>query len=179
MHSVKRMPWIWMAVLIILLPATSAFSADVAKIGVIDSQRILMESNAGKEVQAKINAAGKEMEAKLKELGGEIEELKKKLERESMVMTKELRDEKEREIRIKINDFKAQQKKYRQELQALEKEHLTRLRKEILEVAQEIGKKGNYLLVIENVGVLYSPSSIDVTDEMIKQYNAAFKKKAK
>ena len=78
MHSVKRMQWIWITALAILMPAASAFSADVAKIGVIDSQRILMESDAGKEVQAKINAAGKEMEAKLKELGGQIEELKKK-----------------------------------------------------------------------------------------------------
>ena len=45
------------------------------------------------------------MELELKQKGGEIEELRKQLERESMVMSKEKREEKEREIRIKLNDF--------------------------------------------------------------------------
>ncbi|MGB5985757.1 MAG: OmpH family outer membrane protein [Desulfobacterales bacterium] len=179
MYTVKAVRWAFITSLITLLAAASGYGADVAKIGIIDSQKVLMDSDAGKEVQAQINTSGKEMEGKLKELGAEIEELKQKLERESMVMTKELRDEKEREIRIKINDFKVQQNKYRQELQGLEKEHLGRIRKEILEIAQEIGKKGNYLMIMENVGVLYSPSSIDITDELIKKYNAAYKGKAK
>ena len=68
---------------------------------------------------------------------------------------------------------------FRQELQGLEKKHLGRIRKEILEVAQEIGQEGNYLLIMENVGVLYSPNSIDITDSLIKKYNAAQQAKAK
>ena len=37
------------------LSATPSYAADVAKIGVIDSQKILMTSDAGKAVQALIN----------------------------------------------------------------------------------------------------------------------------
>ena len=178
MGLLKMMRWMLIAVAATLVVAASGYGADVAKIGVIDSQKVLMTSDAGKEVQEEINASGKEMEGKLKGMGQEIEGLKEKLERESMVMTKELREEKEREIRIKVNDFKVQQQKYRQELQALEKKHLSRIRTEILEIAKDIGKKGNYLLIMENVGVLYAPESIDITDELIKKYNAAFKKKS-
>ena len=66
-----------------------------------------------------------------------------------------------------------------EKLQGLEKKHLGRIRKEILEVAQEIGQEGNYLLIVENVGVLYSPNSIDITYSLIKKYNAAQQAKAK
>jgi outer membrane protein len=179
MLMVKTLRWALMASLIALTAATSGYGADVAKIGVIDAQKALKNSEAGKKVLAEISAAGKEMEGKLKGLQTEIKALNEKLERESMVMTKELREEKEREIRIKINDLKVQEKKFSKELQGLQKKHLSQIRKDILEIADEIGKKGNYLLIMENVGVLYAPNSIDITDELIKKYDAAYKSKAK
>ena len=156
---------------------TPTYAADVAKIGVIDSQKILMTSDAGKAVQALINQEGRKMEADLKKTGAEIEKDKEQLEKEAMVMSSEVRDQKERELRIKINDIKTQQKKFRQQLQSIEREKLDELRKEILEIAQEIGKKEGYLLIIENVGVLYSPASIDITDQLITKYNAIYNKK--
>ena len=45
-----------------------------------------------------------------------------------MVMSKESREEKEREARIKLNDFKNLQKKYRGDLQELEKKLVSELR---------------------------------------------------
>jgi Skp family chaperone for outer membrane proteins len=34
-----------------------------------------------------------------------------------------------------------------------------------------MGKREGYLLIVSKIGVLYSPQSIDVTDELIKQLN--------
>jgi outer membrane protein len=41
--------------------------ADVAKIGVVEFQRLFENSVAGKEIKAKITTQGKKMEAELKE----------------------------------------------------------------------------------------------------------------
>jgi outer membrane protein len=54
------------------------FCADVAKIGVVEFQRLFENSDAGKEIKAEITTQGKKMEAELKEKGAEIEELKKR-----------------------------------------------------------------------------------------------------
>ena len=86
------------------------FAADVAKIGVIDLQKILETSSAGKAIQTELKKEKDKMESDLKKKGAEIENIRKRLERESMVMGKEMREEKERESRIKINDFKSLQK---------------------------------------------------------------------
>ena len=83
----------------------SAMAADVAKIGVVDIQRIMSTSEQGKASKAQIKEQSDKMTTALKEKGAEIEELKKQLERESMVMSKEKREEKEREFRIKLNGF--------------------------------------------------------------------------
>ena len=105
----------------------SLFAADVAKIGVIDLQKILETSGAGKSIQAELKKQKEQMESDLKQKGAEIENINKRLERESMVMSKEMREEKEREQRIKINDFKSLQKKYRSDLQKLEVEMMNQL----------------------------------------------------
>ncbi len=161
------------------LVAQSALAADVAKIGIVNAQRVLMTSKAGKAAQAKINAAGKKMEAELKKKGKEIQDLKNRLQREAMVLSKEVRDNREREIRIKINDLKSSQVKYRQELQNMEKKLLGELRKEILKVANELGKKEGYLMIIDRMGVLYAPKKLDITDKLIKEFNRAYAKKKK
>jgi len=154
--------------------AQSALPADVAKIGIVNAQRVLMTSKAGKQAQAKINEAGKKMEAELKKKGKEIEDLKNRLQREAMVLSKEVRDNREREIRIKINDLKSSQVKYRRELQNMEKNLLGTLRKEILKVANAIGKKEGYLMIIDRMGVLYAPQSLDITDKLIKEFNRTY-----
>lgn len=163
----------------IIFCMNSLYAADVAKIGVIDLQKVLETSSAGKTIQATLKKQKEKMEADLKAKGTDIEKISKRLERESMVMSKEMREEKEREQRIKINDFKTLQKKYRTDLQKLEVQLMNQLQKDIKELVDSIGKKRGYLLIVNKYTVLYSPSSIDITDDLIKRLNAKTKKKKK
>ena len=160
----------------LLFFAEIGFCADVAKIGVVEFQRLFENSDAGKKIKDQITAKGKTMEAELKVKGSEIEELKKRLEREALVMSKEMREEKEREFRIKVNDIKVLQKKYEAELQDMQKRMMGGLQKETLKIIDEIGKSEGYLLIMDKRGVLYSPSTIDITDEVVKRYNAVYAK---
>jgi len=156
--------------------AAPLYGADVAKIGIVDFQRILETSSAGKIAQAEISKQGKKMEADLKERGAAIEEIKKKLEREALVMSKEMRQEREREIRIKINDIKEMQKKYMAEFKLQEQRLVNRIQKDIFELVEDVAKKGGYLLILEKRegGVLYAPKTNEITDKIIQMYNAKF-----
>ena len=158
--------------LILLFATNSLFAANVAKIGVIDLQKVLATSTSGKAIQAQLKSQKDKMESALKRKGSEIEKISKRLERESMVMSKEMREEKEREQRIKINDFKSLQKKFRSDLQKLEGQLMNQLQQDIKGLVDSIGKKKGYLLIINKYNVIYSPDSIDITDDLIKQLNA-------
>jgi len=165
--------------LILFFATNSLFAANVAKIGVIDLQKILATSTSGKAIQAQLKSQKDKMESDLKQKGSEIEKISKRLERESMVMSKEMREEKEREQRIKINDFKSLQKKFRSDLQKLEGQLMNQLQQDIKGLVDAIGKKKGYLLIINKYNVLYSPDSIDITDDLIKQLNAKTAKRKK
>ena len=102
--------------LAVLWLAAPCLGADVAKIGVVDIQKVLLTSSAGKLAKAQINKKAREMESGLTVKKEEIEKLKESLEREALVMNKEARDERGRDIRIKINDIKSLKNKYENDL---------------------------------------------------------------
>ena len=164
----------------VCLFVASSFGADVAKIGIVNFQTILEKSDAGKMAMAEINKHGKELEANLKKKGKEIEEAKSKLEREALVMSKDMREEKEREIRINTNDLKILQNKYTADLRQLEAKLVRNIQKEVLEIVADIGKKEGFLVIFEKreAGVMYSPDTIDITDRLIQKYNSIFSKKS-
>jgi outer membrane protein len=165
--------------MVVFLLGGHGWCADVAKIGVVEFKRLFENSEAGKEIKQQITEQGKQMESALKTKGAEIEELKKRLERESLVMSKEMREEKEREFRIKVNDIKTLQKKYEAQLQGIQKKLMDGLQAETLEVINEIGKSGGYLMIMDKRGVLYAPSTVDITDEVIKKFNLRYAKNQK
>ena len=156
----------------------SADAADVAKIGILNMKRVLSTSDPGKSAQAEIKKQRDKMLQDLKEKGAEIDALGKQFERESMVMSKEKREEKEREYRIRINDFKTLEKRYNTESQDLQKRLLNKIVEDVFALAEQLGKNEGYLLIIRSESVMYSPGSIDITDVLIKQMNDSFAKKS-
>ena len=159
------------AVVLVTFYILPAYAADVAKIGIVDFQRVLTESEAGKAVQGQIQKKGREMETSLIELGKEIEGLSEQMSRESMVMSKEKREEKQRELEIKKYDLQSLQKKYQMTFRELEASEVEKLKKDIFDLAEKIGKKEGYLLIIEKSAAIYYPSTIDMTDLLIEKYN--------
>ena len=126
MRSTKAMFTTGLAVLL-LLAGGPAFSADPVKIGVVDLQKILETSNFGKAAQNELKVQRDKMQADMKQRGNEIQEIESRMQREAMVMSKETREEKEREHRIKVSDFQALQRKYQSDLQEIERKLMGRL----------------------------------------------------
>ncbi len=158
--------------------ATSSYGADI-RIGVVDIQRVAELSSAGKMLKAEFERERGKIEGDMKRKGSEIEALKKKLEREAPVMSKDQRGRKERELDIKIYDFKLVEKRHREEFAKFQNEKLERMKKDILEVVGQIGREEGYHLIIQKsvLGsdvVLYLEGTIDITDKLVRRYNSRF-----
>lgn len=175
----KRKPGFVLAIVFVSCLATAAFGADVAKIGIVDLQEILKKSDAGKAAQSEITTYGNKLKEDFDAKQEEVEELKNALERESFVIDKQQREDKEREIRIKINDIKTLQRKYTQELKEYEAKLVKGIHTDIVDVIEDLGKKEGFLLIIERTAALYYPNTIDITDKVIEAYNKQYAKSGK
>lgn len=161
--------------LVFFLSVASAAKAADVKIGVVDFKQILENSDVGKEVNSDLKKEFKRMESDFETKKNELEELKKKLEREAMVMSQEMREEKEIELRVKLKNAQELEKKYRQELMKQEKSAVNEIQKEVLEILQDVGKKEKYTVISSKIGVLYADDAVDLTDRVIKMLNQRHK----
>lgn len=167
--------------LAVCLSFATAHAADVPKIGLVDLQLVLTSSDAGKDAQAKIAAKGKELEADLKAKSTAIEQEKAAYEKESSVLSTEAKTEKERALKIKVLDYQDLETKYKSEFTSYNQELVNQFKVDVLKVAEEIGKKDGYTLILEKreSGVVFATSAIDITEAVIKQYNESNAKTSK
>lgn len=168
-----------MALLLLTAVAPSGFCADVAKIGTVNFQKIFENSTRGQAVKDKIQSEGQRMERELKQMGEEINAMEKRLSQDSGVMGKDAREEQKWEMERKIDEVKALKKKYDRQIQELQMQLVNEVRQDVLKIISEYGKKEGYLLIVEDVSVVYAPQQLEITDEIIKRYNDQYSKQGK
>ncbi|MBW2170599.1 MAG: OmpH family outer membrane protein [Deltaproteobacteria bacterium] len=158
-----------------------AYGANVQKIGIIDLQKIIEVSSVGKRSSVEMKGQGKKMEGILKEKGAEIEGLQKTLEQKGTVMSKAAREKKEQDLRDKITDLKSLQRRYQDVLRELNLNLSRQITKDVFEIVEKIGKREGYTLILDRRvgGIVYAPTAIDITDKVIKEYNAMDAKRDK
>ncbi len=161
-----------MAILHVWFLAPGARAAEV-KIGFVDLQRALNESNRGKKAKEEFKAEVEKLQAQLKKKKDQIESLKEQLEKKAAVMKDEERSNLEEEYRKKLRDFERDYKDSQADLQRKDSELTGAILKELQEVIQEVGDREGYTMIFEasSSAVLYGAKGADLTDLILEEYN--------
>jgi outer membrane protein len=157
----------------VLLLAPASLQAQEIKLGYVDLQRALNDSEAGKQAKEKFKAEVDKAEQSLEKRKTEVEKLKEELEKKGLLLNEEQRDSLERDYRDKLGDFERVYKNLQQELQIRDRQLTGRILEGLREVVQSVGEQGSYTVILEgnNTVVLYGAKAIDLTDTIIKAYN--------
>ncbi len=175
-----RNKWMVLCAVVLLFSGFSAArAADVAKIGLVDLQRILDTSAAGKAATQEVQKSGEKMEAELKAKSEEINKVKDELDRQAMVMSRDALKEKARDLRIKASDLKDLQQTYAEDFKRKEVQLISQIKADIFKLVEAMGKKEGFTLILEKQesGMMYAPDSLDITDKVIAEYDKTAKKK--
>lgn len=158
----------------LLLCASVAFGAEkTVKIGYIDLQRALDESDAGKDAKITFNKRVEELNKILGERDTELRKLQDEMEKQKGFLTDDARKEKEKVFQQKLKDTQRYAKDVQEELQQKETELANNIFKNLMEVIKKIGPDEGYTIILEKgrTNVLYAADGIDITDKVIKTYN--------
>jgi outer membrane protein len=160
-------------VLILGLPVLSLAAAE-GKIGYIDLQKALNVSVAGKNAKEKIANMVKKHEVTVENRQNELKKLKDDMDKQSMLLSDEARAGKERDYQQKLRDFQRMTKDIQEELQQADADHTRQIIEGILKVVKEVGEKEGYALVLELTegSIVYADPKLDITDAIIKAYDA-------
>jgi outer membrane protein len=158
------------------IAATPVFAADV-KLGYIDMQRALNSSEAGKEAKEQLAARVKKYQDEINSKQEEIKKLKDDLEKQGMLLSETARSSKEKDYQQRLKEFQRFTKDAQDELQGKDEEFTRKIIEGMEKVIQEFGRKNGYTFIfVKNEGMLFADDKSDVTEEVLKNFNASRKK---
>ena len=165
-------------ILVVLLATVSLLAPRVAhaaelKIAYVDLQRAFAEVDEGKAAKARLEQL---RDAKQKEIDKDQEQLKKEKEtfdRQASTMTDATRQQQGSELQKKLLELQQRFEKGRAELAQKERETLSGILAKMQPIITGIAQHDGFTMVFEKTdsGLLYAPASLDITNELIRQYN--------
>jgi outer membrane protein len=160
-----------------LLTVVPALSAEV-KLGFVDLQKALNLSESGKAAKEKIQKKVKEHEGAIDARQKELKKLKDELEKQALLLSDEARGAKERDYQQRLKEFQRYTKDIQEELQQKDADFTRQILEELFTVIKGIGEKEGYTMIFEQSesSLLYADDKIDLTDKVIKVYDAQAKK---
>jgi outer membrane protein len=141
------------------------------KIGYIDLQRIVYESEAGKKAKSELDALIKSKQAVVDEKRKTLEKLKSDLEKQASALSPEARKAKQDEYEKNEREFLRFAQDSETELRKKDAELKEMIVKEVFELMDKIGKEEGYTMILDRSMVIYGNKEIDITNMVIKKYN--------
>jgi outer membrane protein len=146
------------------------------KIGYIDIQRVISESQAGKRARERFQAQVKKAEADIVKERQELERLKSDLDKKGPLLKEDERRNIESDLQKRSVNLQRSMADHQQELQAKNNEMMADILKELEKIVNEVGKAEKFTLILERSQILYSDQGIDITSRVIESYNSRAKK---
>jgi outer membrane protein len=165
------------AVAALALAPVPASSATEVKLAFVDLQRALNEVEEGKVAKATLKKEFDQKQKLLDEKQEELKRMKAELDKQAVVMAEEPRKEKQAELDRKFIEVQGLFVQLQKELSEKEREMTRGIFDKMGSIIREIAEADQVTMVFErnDSGLLYAPVSLDLSNELIRKYNARHK----
>ncbi len=156
-----------------LLMASPLAYAQAIKVGVFDMDRVFNESKRWSKERDAFVKRGKQLQQDFEKKAAELKALKESLEKKAGMLSEPARKEKEREYQQKARELERLGQDSDAELKQMNKESATRFNKSLMTIIKKLGQEEKYTLILEASVVPYVSKEIDITDQVLKTFDAA------
>ena len=162
-----------MAVIISLVFVWSTSSFAMDKIGFINLQEIMQNSNAGKKAADDFKKFYEKETQEIKSSEQELKKMKDELEKQSSIMTQSSQKEKETVYQKKLRDYQLLVNDTNEELKKRDQEMTQKLMPGIMKIVRIIAEKEKFTLVIDvaTMPVPYYDKENDFSKKVIEEFN--------
>jgi outer membrane protein len=158
-----------------LLMAASQVSVAAAqtKIGVVDMQRALAETEDGRKAKETLKKLFEQRQKTLDKQQNDLKTLKESVEKQRDVLSRDVLAKKLEDYQKAFGELQTTYVEFQRELAAKEGELTKPIMDRMQRIMRRIGQSDGYSLILERAeaGVVYIPSTYDLTDVLIQRYN--------
>lgn len=162
-------------ILFLAVCVSFSFAQQEIKIGVVNSQEVLERSAEGKKVMAQLQEKDRQNQNEVARRDEEIRKLETKLNTQRLTLT----DEALMQLTSDLDKKRTERKRFAEdsvrEMQELTGRFFSRIQNELLPIIEDIGKEKNIDIIFDlsRSGAIYFNPGVDITDELIKRYDAS------
>ena len=166
----KRIALLLCVVMFVAAPALAEM-----KIGIVDIQKAIALSDAGKASKTRLEGELSAFKQELEQTKIELDKMRDELGKQSAVMSSDARAAKERDFQQKVKDAQRLEEDRGQELQRLDQTLYNQLLQSFLKLAGDVAKSEGYDFVFERSSMIHATETADFTDKLIAAANKSLK----
>ncbi|MCL2589330.1 MAG: OmpH family outer membrane protein [Betaproteobacteria bacterium] len=151
---------------LVLMGVSQLALADAAKIGFVNSERVMRESAPAVRAQQRIEKDFSKRDQELQRMAKDMDALQKELENENSKMSTPERQAKERSLADLNRDFQRKKREFGEDLNQRRNEELASIIERTNQVIKQIAESDKYDVVLQDV--VYANPRIDITDKVLK-----------
>ena len=155
---------------LITLASASAF-AEI-KIAVIDMQKVVQSTAAGKKIKKELEGEYEKKKADIKKKEDDFKKRVEEFEKKRAVLSDKVRDEQQMELQMDMRKFQEDVQKSQMTMQQKEVDAVKPIIDKIQKILAEVAKEKELSLILdkgERGGVVWNKTDIDLTDEVTKR----------
>ena len=156
-------------------PAQQTAAASGIKIAVIDTERILLNSQTGKKALADLKKLQEQKENEAKTKQQEIKDLQAKLSDGRLSLAQDKLGEMEKQLEEKLVNLRRFQEDANAELGKKRDQVLASIDQKVMPVINQVGKELGYTLIFRKFesGLIYADEAVDITASIIQRLDGA------
>jgi len=176
MKEERPMKKVFFFIILLSLFTPSTWATEI-KIGYVDLNKALNESDRGKEAIKTLEEMVKTKQALIDEKGKEIKKLDEEIAKQASILTPETMKKKQEQRERLVKEYNRMLRDSQEEVQKKQAEFMQDILKDLREIIKKIGEEEGYTVIFEIAegSILYIPKELDLTDKVIKRFNEASK----
>lgn len=145
--------------------------AQGARIGFVNSDRMLREAEPARAAQAKLEQEFSRREKELNDAGNALRAASEKFERDAPTLSDTQRNQRQRQLQEQDRDFQRKSREFQEDLNACRNEELQAVLDRANRVVKQVAEAEKYDVILQEA--VYLNPQLDITDKVIKALNAS------
>ncbi|PZO18903.1 MAG: hypothetical protein DCF26_06955 [Burkholderiales bacterium] len=151
--------------------ATLGVAAQDLRIGFVNLERILRDSNSAKAAQTKLEQEFSRREKEVQALAAQLKTASEKFEREAPTLPDSQRTVRQRQLVDQDRDFQRKQREFQEDLNTRKNEELQSVLERANRIIRQVAEAEKFDLVIQEA--VYINPKHDITDKVLSGLNSS------
>ena len=163
----------WLGLFLALGFTASLAHAENFKLGVVDMQKAIQETAAGKKAKKDLEDEFNKKKKDLDKREADIKKMGEDFEKRSMAMNEDARAKKQAELQGEMRKYQELAGKSQMEIQKRERDLTQPIVAKLRGILDDIAKKEDYSMILEKSeqSVMFAKKEFDLTERVIKEFD--------